>query len=43
MEGLSRAQEKQREKRRLKEAKSFGQFAERWFQDGSMAESTKAM
>ena len=43
MEGLSPAQEKQREKRRLKEAKSFGQFAERWFQEGRMADSTKAM
>ena len=29
-EGRSPAQEKQREKRRIKEAKSFGQFGERW-------------
>ena len=42
-EGRSPAQEKQREKRRLKEAKSFGEFAERWFQEGRMADSTKAM
>ncbi|MDR3437349.1 tyrosine-type recombinase/integrase [Telmatospirillum sp.] len=43
MEGRSPAQEKQREKRRLKEAKSFDEFAERWFQEGRMADSTKAM
>jgi hypothetical protein len=42
-EGRSPAQEKQRDKRRLKEAKSFGEFAERWFQEGRMADSTKAM
>ena len=42
-EGRSPAQEKQREKRRLKEAESFGEFAERWFQEGRMADSTKAM
>lgn len=42
-EGVSPAQEKQRDKRRLLEAKSFGQFAERWFAEGQMAESTKAM
>lgn len=42
-DGRSPAQEKQREKRRLKEAKSFGEFAERWFQEGRMADSTKAM
>lgn len=42
-EGLSPAQEKQREKRRLKEAKSFGQFGERWFQEARMADSTRAM
>ena len=43
LEGQSPAQEKQRDKRRLKEAKSFGEFAERWFQEGRMADSTKAM
>jgi len=42
-EGRSPAQEKQREKRKLKEAKSFGEFAERWFQKAPMADSTKAM
>ncbi|SFK13048.1 Integrase [Methylocapsa palsarum] len=36
-------QEKQRDKRRLKEAKSFGEFGERWFQEARMADSTKAM
>ena len=42
-EGLSPAQEKQRQKRRLKEAKSFGEFGERWFQKAPMADSTRAM
>lgn len=42
-EGLSPAQEKQREKRRILEAKSFGQFGERWFSEAPMADSTKAM
>ncbi|MCP5000999.1 MAG: tyrosine-type recombinase/integrase [Hyphomicrobiales bacterium] len=42
-EGQSPAQERQREKQRLREAKSFGQFAEKWFADARMAESTKAM
>jgi hypothetical protein len=42
-EGRSPAQEKQREKRRLKEARSFGQFGERWFEEAPMAESTRSM
>jgi integrase len=42
-EGQSPAQEKQRDKRRLKEAKSFGEFGERWFKDAPMADSTRAM
>lgn len=42
-EGLSPAHEKQREKRRLKEAKSFGEFGERWLQEAKMADSTRAM
>jgi integrase len=42
-EGRSPAQEKQREKRRLKEAKSFGEFGERWFKEAPMAESTRSM
>jgi len=42
-EGKSPAQEKQREKRRLKEAKSFGEFGERWFAEAPMADSTKSM
>lgn len=42
-EGRSPAQEKQRKKRRLKEAKSFGQFGERWLQESKMADSTRAM
>ncbi|MEK9211613.1 tyrosine-type recombinase/integrase [Sphingomonas sp. 2378] len=42
-EGRSPAREKQREKRRLKEAKSFGEFGERWLQEARMADSTRAM
>jgi len=42
-EGRSPAQEKQREKRRLKDAKSFGEFGERWLKDAKMADSTRAM
>ncbi|HPF22317.1 MAG TPA: tyrosine-type recombinase/integrase [Hyphomonas sp.] len=42
-EGLSPAQEKQRQKRRIKEAKSFGEFGEKWLQRSPMAESTRAM
>ena len=41
--GVSPAHEKQREKRRLLEAKSFGEFAERWFKEAPMADSTRAM
>jgi integrase len=42
-EGLSPAIDKQREKRRIKEAKSFGEFGEKWLVNGPMADSTKAM
>ncbi len=42
-EGQSPAQDKQREKRRLKEAKSFGEFGERWLKEATMADSTRAM
>ena len=42
-EGRSPAREKQREKRRIKEAKSFGEFGERWLQEARMADSTRAM
>lgn len=42
-EGRSPAIEKQREKRRIKEAKSFGQFGEKWLTAGPMADSTRAM
>jgi integrase len=42
-EGVSPAHEKQREKRRQKEAKSFGEFGERWLQEAKMADSTRAM
>jgi integrase len=42
-EGQSPALEKQRAKRRLKEALSFGEFGERWFTQARMADSTRAM
>lgn len=42
-EGLSPAIEKQREKRRIQEAKSFGEFGEKWLTTGPMADSTRAM
>jgi integrase len=42
-EGRSPAMEKQREKRRLREAESFGQFGRRWLQEAPMADSTRAM
>ena len=42
-DGRSPAQEKQRDKRRLREAKSFGEFGEKWLQKGPMADSTRAM
>ncbi len=42
-EGLSPAIEKQRDKRRIKEAKSFGEFGEKWLAMGPMADSTRAM
>lgn len=43
LEGRSPAQEKQHEKRRLKEAKRFGEFAEKWFTESRMADSTRDM
>ncbi len=42
-EGRSPAQEKQHGKRRLKEARRFGEFGEKWFQESRMADSTRAM
>lgn len=42
-DGRSPALEKQREKRRLRQAKSFGGFAETWFSKAPMADSTRAM
>ena len=42
-EGRSPAIEKQREKRRIKEAKSFGEFGEKWLAGAPMADSTRAM
>lgn len=42
-EGRSPAQEKQRDKRRLQEAKSFGEFGGKWLKNAPMADSTRAM
>ena len=42
-EGQSPTQAKRREKQKLREAKSFAQFAENWFKDGRMADSTRSM
>lgn len=42
-EGRSPAFEKQREKRRLLEARSFGEFGEKWLTAAPMADSTRAM
>ena len=42
-EGRSPAIEKQREKRRIKEARSFGEFGEKWMTTAPMADSTRAM
>ena len=42
-EGVSPAHETQREKRRLLMATSFGEFAERWFKEAPMADSTRSM
>lgn len=41
--GVVPAIKKQREKRRLKEAKSFGEFGEKWLVNAPMADSTRAM
>ena len=40
--GKSPAREKQRETQRLRQAKSFGDFAETWFSKAPMADSTRA-
>lgn len=42
-EGRSPSQEKQREKRRLAEAKTFGEFTVRWSAEARMADSTRSM
>lgn len=42
-QGKSPAMEKQREKRRLTAAKTFGDVAEKWLAGARMADSTKAM
>ncbi|MBA4751905.1 MAG: tyrosine-type recombinase/integrase [Sphingopyxis sp.] len=42
-EGQSPAIVKQREKRRIKEAKSFGEFGKKWLTSAPMADSTRAM
>ena len=42
-EGQSPAQEKQREKRRLSEAKTFQEFTDEWYEGARMADSTRSM
>lgn len=42
-EGRSPAQEKQRAKRRIKQAQNFSEFGERWFLEARMADSTRSM
>jgi hypothetical protein len=42
-EGRSPTIEKQRDKRRIKEAKSFGEFGEKWLTGAPMADSPRAM
>jgi Arm DNA-binding domain len=41
--GRSPAIEKQREKRRMAQAKTFGEFAVRWLKDARMADTTRSM
>jgi len=43
VEGNSAAREKQRAKRRINEAKSFGELGERWLSAATMADSARAM
>jgi len=43
VEGRSPSQEKQRQKRRLGEAKAFGEFTVRWAAEARMADSTRSM
>ena len=42
-QGKSPAHKKQREKRRLSAAKTFGDVADKWLADARMADSTRAM
>lgn len=42
-DGRSPSQEKQRQKRRLAEAKTFGEFTARWATEARMADSTRSM
>jgi integrase len=42
-QGVSPAQEKQREKSRLAEAQTFGEYTKRWLGEHRMADSTKAV
>ena len=42
-EGRSPSQEKQREKRRVSEAKTFEEFTNLWLEDSRMADSTRSM
>ena len=42
-EGQSPAQEKQRERRRLSDAKTFQEFTDEWYEGARMADSTRSM
>lgn len=42
-EGVSPAIEKQRDKARIKAAKTFGDFGRKWLEEALMAEGTRAM
>ena len=42
-EGISPAIEKQRDKARIKAAKTFGDFGRKWLEEARMAETTRAM
>ena len=42
-EGASPSQEKQRQKRRVAEEKTFGEFTVRWAEEARMADSTRSM
>ena len=42
-DGISPAQEKQRQKQRIREARSIGEFGKRWLDEAQIADSTRSM